>query len=1039
MKRLLSYFVSTRMMAAILAVFAISIAIATFIENDYGTAAARALVYNATWFEVLLFLGVVNLIAVIIKQRLYRPGKIPMFIFHIAFAVIIIGAGITRYFGSEGMMYIREGESSNTVILNDDYVSIELQKGELKKSFDFKVLFSTAAVNKFRKTISLDGEKVYLELKQFIPDAVLALVPDENGQPVIEMVTTGINGREQVIMQADEQHWLGNRLFHFSREIIHKDAVTFLYKEDCLFFYSPVEVRVSDMTDQKKYVLEARTLHEFHPRKLYKFGDMLIVLRSWLPGAGLYPRPAEDMEQGGGQDALIMEVIYKDKPEEMILWRHDGNQESHGFADFNGILVQADYGSKPVQLPFEIYLKDFIIERYPGSNSPSSYESKVTLIDRERNIREDYRVYMNKILKYRGYRFYQSSYDQDEKGTVFSVNQDTAGTFVTYTGYFLLSLGMFLSLINRRSRFRFLVRQSSEVKRSKLSSFVLVLILFVFTSFSSYAQTIRVPESQAVNPRHAASFGSLLVQDNGGRIKPVNTLSSEVLRKIARKNTYSGLSSDQVLLGMMVDPGFWQSQPMIRVGHDDINDLLGTDDKYVPFKNFFTAGRSFDYILKNQVEDAFRKKPAYRTKFDSELIRVDERVNIAYLVYTWRLLRIFPHPDEENLTWYSPATVTDAVQTKDSVFVNNILPVYFQSVEKSVRSGDWSEADHYLQTLNQYQKEYGADIVPLKSEVKLEIFYNRSDIFKRLISVYGLVGFLLIIIQFITVFNTKICFRIPVFIASAVIFAGFVLHTAGLIIRWKIAGHAPWSNGYEAMIYIAWATVLAGIVFSRGSSITLSSTAVLAALILQIAHLSWMDPQITNLVPVLRSYWLIIHVAVITGSYGFLSMAAILGFMNLLIMIFERPHKIERVDLIIKELTNTIEMTMIVGLYMLTIGTFLGGVWANESWGRYWGWDPKETWALVTVLVYAFILHMRLVPGLKSRFGFNLAALLGFSSVIMTYFGVNYYLSGLHSYAQGDPVPVPPVVYYILIIIAFVSVMAYVNQRRLAQIVKQNK
>jgi cytochrome c-type biogenesis protein CcsB len=263
-----------------------------------------------------------------------------------------------------------------------------------------------------------------------------------------------------------------------------------------------------------------------------------------------------------------------------------------------------------------------------------------------------------------------------------------------------------------------------------------------------------------------------------------------------------------------------------------------------------------------------------------------------------------------------------------------------------------------------------------------------------------------------------------------IIAVAFLFHTFGLALRWYISGHAPWSNGYEALIFIAWAAILAGLIFSRKSGITISSTAILAALILQTAQLSWMDPQVTNLTPVLNSYWLVIHVAVITASYGFLGLGALLAVINLLLMTFETTKNSQQLESQINKLSRIIEMTLIAGLYLLAIGTFLGGVWANESWGRYWGWDPKETWALVTVIVYAFILHMRLVPQLKGRLLFNIMSLLGFASIIMTYFGVNYYLSGLHSYAKGDPLPVPPVVYYSVAVVVILSVVASINQLR---------
>jgi len=226
------------------------------------------------------------------------------------------------------------------------------------------------------------------------------------------------------------------------------------------------------------------------------------------------------------------------------------------------------------------------------------------------------------------------------------------------------------------------------------------------------------------------------------------------------------------------------------------------------------------------------------------------------------------------------------------------------------------------------------------------------------------------------------------------------------------------------MIYIAWTTTLAGILFTRKSIGGLAATMVLAATVLLIALLSYLDPEITPLVPVLKSYWLTIHVSLEAGSYGFLLLGAIIGLLNLMLMIFVNEKNKTNIKRVVTEMSHISEMTLIGGLAMLSIGTYLGGVWANESWGRYWGWDAKETWALVSILVYAFILHMRLVPGLKSLFAFNVATLFGLSSVIMTYYGVNYYLSGLHSYAAGDPIPVPSWVYIVaasFVIIGFLA------------------
>ena len=231
------------------------------------------------------------------------------------------------------------------------------------------------------------------------------------------------------------------------------------------------------------------------------------------------------------------------------------------------------------------------------------------------------------------------------------------------------------------------------------------------------------------------------------------------------------------------------------------------------------------------------------------------------------------------------------------------------------------------------------------------------------------------------------------------------------------------------MIFIGWATVLAGIVFIRRSQITLALTLILASLALLVAGMSWMSPEITNLVPVLKSYWLIVHVAIITASYGFLGICTLLGALILILMIFRTEKNVTRINYTIKELAFIIHMAMIIGLFMLTVGSFIGGVWANESWGRYWGWDPKETWALVTILVYSFVVHMHKIPGFRGTFALSTATLVGFGSVMMTYFGVNYYLSGMHSYAQGEAVPVPSGVYITVFVALLLVVSAYITQR----------
>jgi cytochrome c-type biogenesis protein CcsB len=251
-----------------------------------------------------------------------------------------------------------------------------------------------------------------------------------------------------------------------------------------------------------------------------------------------------------------------------------------------------------------------------------------------------------------------------------------------------------------------------------------------------------------------------------------------------------------------------------------------------------------------------------------------------------------------------------------------------------------------------------------------------------------------------------------------------VIHTLGLIARWYISGHAPWSDAYESMIYVSWATMGIGLLFAKKSDLTLASTSFVTSMILMIAHWNWMDPSIANLVPVLDSYWLMIHVSIIVGSYGPFALGMILGIVALILMVISTRANSSLIKNKLSEITIINELALTIGLVMLTIGNFLGGMWANESWGRYWGWDPKETWALISILIYAFVLHMRLIPKMRGQWLFNLMSIVAFASIVMTYFGVNFYLVGLHSYASGDKVITPNFVYYSILFVFVLGVLS---------------
>ena len=368
---------------------------------------------------------------------------------------------------------------------------------------------------------------------------------------------------------------------------------------------------------------------------------------------------------------------------------------------------------------------------------------------------------------------------------------------------------------------------------------------------------------------------------------------------------------------------------------------------------------------------------------------------------------------------------------KDSLYVRNILPLYFQSLRLAQQDQDYKQADNLLESIYGFQKKFGNEVLISKDSVKAEIIYNKYDIFKKLYSWYIYIGTLFFIVLIFQIFKSNRYISVLVKGFKGTLVVLFLLHTTGLIARWYISGHAPWSDAYESMIYVAWATQFFGLAFGRKSSLTMASTAFVAGMILMIAHWNWMDPAIANLVPVLDSYWLMIHVAVIVGSYGPFALGMIIGGVSLLLMLVATNKNKKKIKLQIKELTIINELAITVGLIMLTIGNFLGGMWANESWGRYWGWDPKETWALISIMVYAFVIHMRLIPGLRGTWIFNLMSIVAFASILMTYFGVNFYLVGLHSYASGDKIITPNFIYYSILVVGLLGIASYFKSKKI--------
>ena len=910
--KLLNFLFSFKATLLLLAILAIGAGVATFIENDFGTSSARVLVYNNTWYEIILVLTTINLCGIIYKFKMWN--NLPRFLFHFSFVVILLGAIITRYVGYEGIMQIPQGTTTNQMISLEPYLQVTVKEGEkvvAYKEWQNEFTSLLPELNNFSYKVDFDNNNLIIDYKRF------QFEKKEQAKMGLLTVDVTLNGKKETIR---------------------------------------------------------------------------------LPGLS-------------GQLGVPRDLV------------------------FDKYTVTLEYGSKFIDLPFAIRLNEFQLERYPGSMAPSSYASEVTVIKDDKTY--DYRIFMNRTLNEGNFLFFQSSYFPDESGTVLSVNNDP-GKWPTYLGYFLLTLGLFLNFFDKKSRFRKLTK---FVANKNLAMFVLTLALLSTQNLkANESNTLPAQEVDDITIRvdylnklkneskvTADKFGHLVVQSSGGRMKPLATLNREIVQKLSGKSSFMGMDANQIVLGMITRPDIWKDVKIIKINTPKLKKFLGVaeSEKYISFSEAF--GEKNEYLLTKESEKALLTKPIERGTYEKDIIKVDEKLNIIYSVFNGALLNIFPKVYDEqsaddNFKWYSPLEAMQEFSGQNQAAIGSVVRGLFNST----MDFDWNSANNYIDMITLYQDKVGTDIKPTASKVNAEIVFNKLDIFFNLTLAYVLLGFVMVVLAFVVIFKPEFKPAKTTKIILAILSILFAIQTFGMGYRWYLSGHAPWSDIYETLIYISWSAIFAGVIFFRNSLLALGAATIIAGIFMFTAHLTDVDPQITSLVPVLKSYWLTIHVSILTASYGFFGLSAILGFLTLIMFIFRknRPH----LDDVVRHVSAINEISLIIGLACITIGNFLGGVWANESWGRYWGWDPKETWAYVSIVVYALVIHLRFVKSLNTPYVLATASLLAFSSIMMTYLGVNFYLSGMHSYATGDPVPIPMWA-YLTVATAFAAIiLAYKNR-----------
>ena len=1010
--------------------------IGTFIESYHNTTTAKILIYNAWWFELMMVFFVINFAFNIKRYNLLTFKKWPILLLHLSWILIILGAGVTRYIGYEGVMPIRENTSSDKFLSEETYLTVlvdgEVNGVPVRRGLEDEFLFSEATNNYFIWNYDFQGQDFTIEFEDFFENAKEDVIEKESGEQYLKIVEASDGTRHEHFLKSGQVTSLHNILFALDKQT--EGAINITTENGKLYIESPFDGSYMKMSDQSQGTL-------------IKDQNEVLMLRSLYNVAGLQFVFPDGMIEGD------FEIVrsYEESPQQGLLLRISTMNESKliGVLGGKGIVnipkkinvgnldFSLTYGSLEKTLPFKIRLNDFIAEKYPGTEkSYSSFKSKVSVID-ETNF--DYEIYMNHILNYKGYRFFQASFDPDERGTVLSVNHDFYGTLITYVGYILLYIGLMGVMFFGKTRFIDLAKKLEKLRLRKKALY-LIIGLISLHSFAqenhshsqgqSKAVDLFSPDNQ-VSHKHAAEFGSLVIQDAGGRMKPLNTFASELLRKVSKSDTYKELSADQVLISIIKNPLSWYNTPIIYLkrGNDSLRKIVGREkkDKYAAFVDFFDDNGN--YKISSQLENAY--KASLPNQFQKDFIETDRKVNLLFSAFEGKILRIFPIPNHPNNKWISFSEIeTNQFQGVDSLYVKNVLPLYFSTLDNDIKTGDYENSKKLIESIKGFQTKYGSEVLPSEDKIKAEIYYNKYDIFKKLFSWYMYAGVFMFVFLIFQIFYENSYLKYLINFSKYSIIVLFIIHTIGLIGRAYVSGHAPWSDAYESMIYVAWATVGIGLAFGRKSDLTIAATSFVSSMILMIAHWNWMDPEIANLVPVLDSYWLMIHVSVIVGSYGPFTLSMILGIVSLILIMITNKKNKNKIDLNLQELTIINELSLTVGLIMLTIGNFLGGQWANESWGRYWGWDPKETWALISIMIYAFVLHMRLIPGLKGKWIFNLMSVIAFASIMMTYFGVNFYLTGLHSYASGDKVITPDFVYYSMLFVLLLGTFSFLKHKK---------
>ena len=645
-----------------------------------------------------------------------------------------------------------------------------------------------------------------------------------------------------------------------------------------------------------------------------------------------------------------------------------------------------EQGMKEEKLPFSLCLQKFEAKMHDGTNAVADYSSKFTVIDGDE--KSEGEVSMNNIYSHRSYRLYQSSYDEDGKGSVLAINADPYGIPVTYTGYALLFISLVWMLIDPKGGYRKLLK-SPLLKKGALMT---ALILSMGNIQTLHAESATGNLQNAVLPKETAEkFGELHILYND-RICPVQTFALDFCKKIYGARSYQGLTAEQVLSGWVFYGNTWANEPFIKIKSGEMKTAMNLPD-YASLNTFFNREMG-GYTIGLYVQEYYNGQ---QDKFHQQAADIDSKIQIIMELREGISLKVLPYTFTKNVkatkdhpfikagttTWFAPVDKLPlAVEHQHALYIKNVFSLLYGDVQK----GNMDRVNIFFDKMLKYQEVSSGSSLPSKIQYQAERINNDFPFATILFMVNLTLGFIAL---FYTIYRmTKnrqlkaLDITLPILLCIS-----FLALTFGLALRWIISGNVPLSNGYESMLSVAWLVLLISIFMQFRIRIVMVFGFMLSGFFLLVSHINQMDPAIGQMMPVLNSPLLSIHVSIIMMSYALLSLTFICGIMGICM----QSHA--------EELQTLSRIFLYPALTAMGFGIFIGAIWANVSWGNYWSWDSKETWALITFMIYAVVVHTQSLPVFRKPLVYHIYITLAFMSIAMTYFGVNYFLTGMHSYA----------------------------------------